>query len=90
MKITDRAKTLLMEAFASSENDCLKARLQKSCCGTSVYFTLTKLHDDDVPITINGIPVLMDRLTQERAKTVTLNAKHGRLVIEDEASSGCC
>lgn len=90
MKITDGAKTLIMGSLASSGNDCLKARLQKSCCGTSAYFTLTKLNDGDVPVIINEIPVLMDSLAQERANTVTLDAKNGKLVIEDEASSGCC
>lgn len=90
MKITDGAKNLLIGLFSSSGNNCLNARLQKSCCGTSVYFTLAKLHEGDDPITINEIPVLMDSLTQERANTITLDAKNGRLVIEDEASSECC
>lgn len=89
MKISDEAKTILLKSLASNDIDCLKARLQKSCCGTSLYFTLAKLHEGDDPVTINGIPVLMDSQTQERAEAVTLVAKDGRLVIEDEASS-CC
>jgi len=89
MIISNEAKTILMKSLASNENDCLKARLQKSCCGTSLYFSLAKLNDGDDPITINGIPVLMDSQTQERAESVTLAVKDGKLVIEDEASS-CC
>lgn len=89
MNISDEAKTILLKSLASNDNDCLKARLQKSCCGTSLYFTLTKLHEGDDPITINGISVLMDDQAKERAETVTLAAKDGRLVIEDEQSS-CC
>ena len=89
MNISDEAKTILLKSLASNENDCLKARLQKSCCGTSLYFTLAKLHEGDDPIIINGISVLMDDQIKERAKTVTLTAKDGRLAIEDEESS-CC
>lgn len=90
MNISDEAKTILLKSLTSNENDCLKARLQKSCCGTSLYFTLAKLHEGDDPIIINGISVLMDDQIKERAKTVTLTGKDGRLVIEDEATSSCC
>lgn len=90
MVITQEAKTLLDKVFESNGYDCLKASLQKSCCGTSVVLSMTKLDDKDEPVTIDGVSVLMDNEAQERAKTVTLDAKRGRLILQDEAASGCC
>lgn len=89
MTITDEAKIIINEALDSNGYDCLKAMLQKSCCGTSLYFTLTKLQEGDNPISINGIPVLMDDETQEKAKTVTIAVKDGELVIRNDSPS-CC
>lgn len=34
MNISDEAKTILLRSLASNDNDCLRARLQKSYCGT--------------------------------------------------------
>jgi len=90
MKITDAAKDIITGALASNEYDCLKGMLQKSCCGTSLYFTLAKLQEGESPVPINGVPVLMDDNVQERAETVTIAAEEGKLVIQDDASSCCC
>ncbi|MCK9340210.1 MAG: hypothetical protein M0P37_00460 [Synergistaceae bacterium] len=90
MKITNEAKTMLEGAFASNDCDCLKAVLQKSCCGTSLVFNLAKLEEGDEPTTINGISMLMEDDTMERAETVTITVENGELAIQDEASSGCC
>lgn len=89
MKITDEAKTIINETLASNECDCLKGMLQKSCCGTSVYFVMTKLKPGEEPVPINGVPVLMDEKTQARAETVTMATEDGKLVIKDDKPSGC-
>lgn len=89
MKITDEAKAIITEALASNEYDCLKAMLQKSCCGTSLHFTLAKLQEGESPIPINGVLVLMDNKAQKRAETVTIAVEDNKLIIQDDASS-CC
>lgn len=91
MKITDEAKSILINELKSKGYDCLKASLQKSCCGSSLVFSMSKLSSNDKPASINGVSVLMDDKTQARAETVTLEVKNGELIIRDDAaSSGCC
>lgn len=89
MKITDEAKAIINETLAKNECDCLKAMLQKSCCGTSVYISLTKLKPGDEPVSINGVPVMMDNEVKERAETITLATENGKLIIKDDKPS-CC
>jgi hypothetical protein len=90
MKITNEAKKILEGMFASNDCDCLKAKLQKSCCGTSLVFNLAKLKNGDEPVSINGISVLMEGDAKKRAETVTITVENGELAIQDQASSGCC
>ncbi len=91
MKITEEAKAIITKAFKSNDCDCLQAKLQQSCCGTSLVFTLTKFESGEEPITIDGISVLMDDETQERAKTVTITVENEKLVInDDKPSCSCC
>lgn len=91
MKITQEAKFMLDEVFTSNDCNCLKASLQKSCCGTSLMLSMAKLSDQDKPASINGVSVLMDDEAKERAETVTITVENGELVIRDEAvTSGCC
>ena len=90
MKITKEAKTIITEALKSNDCDCLQAKLQQSCCGTSLVFNLTKLEAGQTPITVDGVSVLMDNNTQERANTVTIAVEDGKLVIHDDKPSCCC
>ena len=90
MKITEEAKTIITEALKSNGCDCLQAKLQRSCCGTSLVFNLTKLEAGQTPITVDGVSVLMDNNTQERANTVTVAVEDGKLVIHDDKPSCCC
>ena len=90
MKITEEAKTIITEALKSNDCDCLQAKLQRSCCGTSLVFNLTKLEAGQTPITVDGVSVLMDNNTQERANTVTVAVEDGKLVIHDDKPSCCC
>lgn len=89
MKITNEAKKMLEGIFASNDCNCLKAMVQKSCCGTSLVFNLAKLEEGDEPTTINGISVLMEDDTMERAEAVTITVKNDELAILDEAASSC-
>lgn len=89
MKITDEAKELLMKMMGSNGNDCLKPKVQKSGCGSSIYLSMGKLQEGDNPIPINGINVLMDSETQTRAEKVTLTTEKARLKIQDD-SEPCC
>jgi hypothetical protein len=89
MKITDGAKSIIMEALASNECDCLQVTQQQSCCGTSLNFALIKLQADEIPVSINGVSVMMDNQTQVRAETVTLGAEKGELTLHD-ATQSCC
>lgn len=91
MKITNEAKAVLQGYFADGDNDCLKASIQQSCCGTSLVFSLAKATDEDQTTQINGISVLMDEAAKERSETVTLDVEGGELSLKDEApSGGCC
>lgn len=89
MKITDEAKTIIEEALASNECDCLQVSPVQSCCGTSLNFGLSKLQADDKPVLINGISVLMDKEAQTRAEKITLAAENGELTLQDDTPS-CC
>lgn len=90
MKITEEAKSMLTELFASNACDALKASLQESCCGSSLVLSVIKLKDDDDPVSVNGVPVLMGDEVKDRAELVTITVENEDLVILDEASSGCC
>lgn len=90
MKITDGAKSLIMQAFISNDCDCLQVTQQQSCCGTSLNFELIKLKADDKTVSINGISVMMDNQTQARTETVTLAVENGELTLQDDSSSCCC
>ena len=89
MKITNEAKTILEDLLISNGFDCLKANLQKSCCGTALAFNLGKIEDGDEPMIINGIKVLMNQDAIDRANAITIRVDHGELVIRDEAASSC-
>ena len=90
MTITQEAKSLLDKVFETNGYDCLKASLQESCCGKSLVLSMAKLDDKDEPVTIDGVSVLMNNETKERAKSVTLTTRKGKLVLQDEATTGCC
>lgn len=91
MIITDEAKMIIMEALKVNSCDCMKVDLEKSCCGTSLNFGLTRLEPNDISVSINGISVLMDAETESRAETITLAVEDNDLVVQDDAacSSGC-
>jgi len=89
MIITDEAKELLMKMMGSNRNNCLKPKLQKSGCGSSIYLSMGKVQEGDHPISVNGISVLMDSETQARSEKVTLTTENGRLKIQDD-SEPCC
>ncbi len=90
MKITNDAKTMLQELFTSNNCNCLKAKVQQSCCGTSLVFNLAKLEDGSNATSINGISVLMEDDVKQRAETVTIAVEDGELAILDEEASSCC
>ena len=91
MIITDSAKKALQEALAESNNDCLQVKLQKSCCGTSLFFQMGKLSsENDQSVRINEIPIVMDEEITKHAADVTLDYKDEQLVIIDPKASGCC
>lgn len=91
MKITDDAKVIINDALKANNGDCLKAIMQKSCCGESIYFTVAKMKAGETTININGIPVLMDSKAQAKAEGVT-KTQSGKLIIEDanKPAGGCC
>jgi Fe-S cluster assembly iron-binding protein IscA len=86
MVITDEAKKIIMEVLKESNCDCLKVVLEKSCCGTSLNFGLTRLEPNDISISINGISVLMDAETESRVEMITLAVEDGDLVIQDNTA----
>jgi len=92
MIITDEAKVVLEEMLKENGQDSLQASLQEGCCGTSLYFTFTNKKEDDQPVLINGINVLMEGEAVIKTNTVTIKVdSNGKLVVEDSAqASGCC
>lgn len=90
MKITDEAKVVLQDLLTANDSDCLKATVQQSCCGTSLVFNLAKTTEDDDPISINDILVLMTDEVQKRAESVTLTVQNEELALIDEEASTCC
>lgn len=83
-------KQRLLNELKSNGFDCLNASLQKTCCGTSIVFSMTNLEANQKPITINGVSVLMDDETQIRAESLTLLVESGELNMHDEIGSDCC
>lgn len=90
MRITDEAKVLIEEALVSNNYDCLAVMLEESCCGTSFNFGLGTLEEEDEPIIINGIAVMMDAKAQARTENVTLAVEDGELVVQDDGPSCNC
>lgn len=90
MTITDSAKEMLHEALKASGNDSIQMKLQKSCCGTSLFFQMTKLTEGDIKaIYINEVPFIMDKEVIERTSAVTIDYKDGELVMNDPDASSC-
>lgn len=92
MIITDEAKVLVTELLKTNGYDALQASLQSGCCGESLYFSFTKLKEQDKPVYINGVAVLMKGKVEAKTETVTLKKNNnGDLIVEDSAqSSGGC
>ena len=91
MIVTDSAKKMLQETLTESNNDCIQIKLQKSCCGTSLFFQMAKLPEGDTQaIQINEVPFIMDQEVTDRTTDVTIDYKDGELVLDDPGASGCC
>ncbi len=90
MKITDDAKKLIEDALVSNDCDCMRVTLEKSCCGTSLSFSLEKSDPGAKPVSINGINVMMDEQAQTRAENILLDVEDGDLVIKGDENSSCC
>lgn len=89
MEITNEAKVLIEEKLAAKKANAIRLRTIRSCCGASLRFELVALDQQDQPVKINGLSVLMDDETRAWIDTVTIGAANGRLTLHDSASS-CC
>lgn len=89
MTITDTAKKLLKEALTASNSDCLIVKLQKSCCGTSVFLQTGKLSADDKAVMINDISFIMSEEAADRTKDIIIDAKDKELTMTDPKACSC-
>jgi hypothetical protein len=90
MRITDEATKLLENLLVSNGFDSLRASMQKTCCGTSLVFTMAKLEAGENPTSVDGISVVFENAdVLERASTVTITVENGELTVQDEVPSGC-
>lgn len=90
MIITDSAKARLQEILLKNNMNCLKVKLQQSCCGTGLFFQMAKLSEhENATETANGIPLVMEAEVTGRTKEVTLDFANNELVINDPSSSSC-
>lgn len=89
MKITKEAKLIIDELLSPGKNNCIKISEQKSCCGTSLYFTLASANSEELK-EIEGVKVLLENELIERTENVVIAAEEGKLKIIDEANGGCC
>ena len=90
MEITNEAKIMLEDLFKSNGGDSLKAMLKNSCCGSSVVFSIVKKEDNEEPVLVNDVPVIMGEGVSERAETVIMTVENGELSITDSKASSCC
>lgn len=90
MEITNEAQIMINDLLKSNDVDTLKATLQKSCCGSSLAFNMVRKKDTDETVIINGVQVLMDEETTQRAKTITLTIKDNELLLKDSAKTCSC
>ena len=89
MIITDAAKEMLQESLLDSKNDCLQVKLQKTCCGSSLFFQMGKRAIDDQAVRVNEIDFVMDQEAAERTADVTVDCQNGQLILNDPAASDC-
>lgn len=66
MIITDSAKEMLPKSLIDSSNDCLQVKLQKSCCGSALFFQMGKRAVEDQAVRVNEIDLIMDQEAVER------------------------
>lgn len=89
MKITKDAKLVIDKLLSTGENNCLKVSEQKSCCGTSLFFTLAHASSEELK-EIDGVKVLLQDEVVERIENVVIDEEEGRLIIIDEENGECC
>jgi hypothetical protein len=91
MKITDEAKLLITEALVANDCDCLQVTSERSCCGgTNFNFAPIKMTPDKNSDCINGICIQMDNRVRAMTETITLAARDGELIIQNDKPSCCC
>jgi hypothetical protein len=89
MKITEEARTILLEAIASNKADCLMVSQQTTCCGNALAFSLANLSVGEETVTIDGIPVFLEEAVRELVGLVTIQAENGQLFVHDENAKAC-
>lgn len=89
MKITEEAKGLLLEAIKANDANCVLVTEEKSCCGSQLSFSLTKVLENDQVEMIEGVPFIMDESIKTSVLGVTIKSENGQLFIHDVNQSEC-
>lgn len=90
MQITNEAKKALESELSSNGCNCLKATMQRSCCGSSLMFTLDKLAYGQQAEVINGISVIFDGDAKASAESVLMDVQNGEIVVRNIGGCCCC
>lgn len=87
--ITDPAAEMLAQIIQENEADGLQASLEQSCCHTSPVFHLVRFEENDAPVDIHGIKVLMDEETEQFCDDAIVDVQDGELMVFRPSQSGC-
>lgn len=89
MNITDQASNMILEALKSNECTAIRLSLKNSCCGTSLSIDLIEAKDEETPVMINAVPVVMDAETAQWCEDITLDMDGDQLTILRQGGCGC-
>ena len=88
MKITDEASKMIRDTLKNNDCSGIRLSLQRSCCGTSLSFDLIQVENEE-PVVINEVSVVMDAETEQWTKDVTIELANGALSLRQEGGCGC-
>ena len=90
MKISNEAKKIIEDVLQVTGFDCLRLQLNKTCCKSFIEYELGNIEENDKPISINGIPLVMDEEIRQKSEGIRIEVENEKLVILDEKTTNTC
>jgi Fe-S cluster assembly iron-binding protein IscA len=89
MKITPDAQKALKSVLADNNADGLLVSLQETCCGISPVFSLAVFDENDKPVDVDSIQIVVPQEAQSAIEDVTIDLVNGELVVESTGGCSC-